>query len=481
MPYIPTVSPTCEQFSFALTIRMRWSKNVTEERDAPTQIVLASMNSLHCVHLSLAVYLEIFLSRGEDRGSIYLFNCLECDGPVELNRSARKFFENDIFSSPQFVKTKPGNLGSHSVKKRATTRARASGCKKDHVDYRARWKNLKRQQDRYTENELVYPDAEVAGVLCHGGPCEYAIKEGVNISKEWIVEHVTPNISRVFGNGVAFILGKALLWAIFANSEECVITIPQEMKQRVQAAYRRIMVRSQNESNQIMQPIQKYLLAISNMEEAVMITRARNQRTLSAPIGVIGEYDTHVDGISTRLTHNRLDDMERTIIELKNANDHNFQAMDARLERMERSIKRLMMTPFRMQVQPSIPETNTGANEGRTNTVANRNPSEARPSFESSLVANPRDLFVLWQEYEFGVGGRKAAKLFTSSERGKVKFKYSRRKIVWECIHRLIRSGYTADSAIDKIYDVYGRSTSVSTIINRMRDDEKRGGQPELS
>jgi hypothetical protein len=132
-------------------------------------------------------------------------------------------------------------------------------------------------------------------------------------------------------------------------------------------------------------------------------------------------------------------------------------------------------------VQPSIPETNTGANEGRTNTVANRNPSEARPSFESSLVANPRDLFVLWQEYEFGVGGRKAAKLFTSSERGKVKFKYSRRKIVWECIHRLIRSGYTADSAIDKIYDVYGRSTSVSTIINRMRDDEKRGGQPELS
>ena len=106
-----------EQFSFALTIRMRWSKNVTEERDAPTQIVLASMNSLHCVHLSLAVYLEIFLSRGEDRGSIYLFNCLECDGPVELNRSARKFFENDIFSSPQFVKTKPGNLGSHSVKK----------------------------------------------------------------------------------------------------------------------------------------------------------------------------------------------------------------------------------------------------------------------------------------------------------------------------------------------------------------------------
>jgi hypothetical protein len=62
-----------------------------------------------------------------------------------------------------------------------------------------------------------------------------------------------------------------------------------------------------------------------------------------------------------------------------------------------------------------------------------------------------------------------------------VKFKYSRRKIVWECIHRLIRSNFTADTAIDKIYEVYGQNTSASTIINRMRDDEKRGGCPELN
>lgn len=51
-----------EQFSFALTIRIRWSKNFSKEGDAPSQIVLASMNSLHCVHLALAVYLELFLS-----------------------------------------------------------------------------------------------------------------------------------------------------------------------------------------------------------------------------------------------------------------------------------------------------------------------------------------------------------------------------------------------------------------------------------
>ena len=105
---------------------------------------------------------------------------------------------------------------------------------------------------------------------------------------------------------------------------------------------------------------------------------------------------------------------------------------------------------------------------------------QARPSFECSLLQRPRDLFVLWQEYEFGVGGRKAAKLFTRVEKGKVKFMYCRRKIIWECICKLVRSGHSSDSAIDMIYDVYGRSSSVTTIINKMREDAKRGGHPAL-
>jgi Transcriptional activator of glycolytic enzymes. len=108
---------------------------------------------------------------------------------------------------------------------------------------------------------------------------------------------------------------------------------------------------------------------------------------------------------------------------------------------------------------------------------------QTRPSFECSLLPNPRDLFTLWQEYEFSVGGRKPAKDFTTrvEPRGQVKLKYSRRKVIWECISKLIRSGYSADTAIDKIYNTYGRRSSVTTIINRMRDDAKRGGHPLLN
>ena len=43
-------------------------------------------------------------------------------------------------------------------------------------------------------------------------------------------------------------------------------------------------------------------------------------------------------------------------------------------------------------------------------------------------------------EYEFGSGGNKAAKLFTIAERGAVKHKYTRRKVVWDCIQRQINS-----------------------------------------
>jgi hypothetical protein len=45
----------------------------------------------------------------------------------------------------------------------------------------------------------------------------------------------------------------------------------------------------------------------------------------------------------------------------------------------------------------------------------------------------------LWQEYEYRIGGttrRKAAKLFTAAESGKVKYSYHSRwkKVVWDAI-----------------------------------------------
>ncbi len=82
----------------------------------------------------------------------------------------------------------------------------------------------------------------------------------------------------------------------------------------------------------------------------------------------------------------------------------------------------------------------------------------------STLSPNPRMLYLLWGEYEHGIGGRKAARLFTSEERGRVKHKYHQRKIVWDCISLQVRAGVTAQVAIDCVYIVYGVNTTVTTI-----------------
>jgi hypothetical protein len=91
------------------------------------------------------------------------------------------------------------------------------------------------------------------------------------------------------------------------------------------------------------------------------------------------------------------------------------------------------------------------------------------------LLRNTKNLYLLWQEYEFGLDGRKAAKLFTLNERGKVKHSYYRRKVFWDQISFMVRLGYTAQIAIDKVYQNYGPSNSVTWILKKMVQDRRAG------
>jgi hypothetical protein len=91
------------------------------------------------------------------------------------------------------------------------------------------------------------------------------------------------------------------------------------------------------------------------------------------------------------------------------------------------------------------------------------------------LSACPRNLFALWEEYEFGLNGQKPAKKFTSQERDSVRYKYTRRKIVWGKITLMIWQGHTYLTAIDELYRIYGAGTSATDIINRMRTEQTEG------
>ena len=81
-----------------------------------------------------------------------------------------------------------------------------------------------------------------------------------------------------------------------------------------------------------------------------------------------------------------------------------------------------------------------------------------------ALSKCPRDLWVLWREWEQGLGEGKPAKAFTHAERGANKFSFSRRKVFWDMVEDMVKRGNTSDVAIDRIYWVYGWNNLVTKI-----------------
>ena len=64
-----------DSFCNALKTRLNWSKNVSEERDAPWQDVLGSMDTAFFVFASLSLWMEVNLRNNPNALlSPYLFN-----------------------------------------------------------------------------------------------------------------------------------------------------------------------------------------------------------------------------------------------------------------------------------------------------------------------------------------------------------------------------------------------------------------------
>ena len=98
----------------------------------------------------------------------------------------------------------------------------------------------------------------------------------------------------------------------------------------------------------------------------------------------------------------------------------------------------------------------------------------------ANLSRHPRTLLLLWHEFLHGLDNNKPAKDFTRAERGRVKRTYSRRKVFWDLLCRMIDAGFTELIAIDRIYFSYGRNLSVTKILDRLISDKRRNGHPNL-
>eukprot|EP00980_Cylindrotheca_fusiformis_P006798 scaffold1423_cov74-Cylindrotheca_fusiformis.AAC.1 len=472
-----------DNFNFALKTKLAWSKNVREERDAPWQIVMPSIDPVYCVHISTAVWLEVFMG-SSPTGAItpYLFSFSDDvtipRGGDKSSSMVQHLLQSAIFNKPEFQQSGP--LGSHSLRKYAATTVRNKGASKDEKDLRGRWKSSQRISDIYDDVELPFPDAKVAGLLCIGGPCKYVLAPGSNVTNEFLLNHVMTNSAARIGNDVAIVLGRALLWYAFTdNGRE---DLPTELSERIQDAYQNFVTNDLPEGTN---PIKKLPVIIHGMEGRVHIDEipdelngqgqqngANNGGVAATGGGFLDRplreqlLAMHAQLLASQRDH---EDQRRAFLELQGMIRRQFTVINS-------NFRRVTQNPvFQIHAR------RVGAGQGEQNGTGDLPPAAAAANNQAATLSpTPRDLHTLWDEYIRGIGGRKAAQLFTAAERGRVKHKFTRRKIVWETIQRLVRSGLSANVAIDRIYEVYGRNNSVTTIINRMRTDKKNRAIPAM-
>ena len=124
---------------FVLT-QLCWSKNVNEERDAPSQILIGACHPAYCVLLGLACWLEYHLSQGDDAGTDFLFGFEELNNAKRINDRARTLVNNIINaeSFDEVMEAIEELKGLHLIRKIAATRVKKCGCTKDKINERFR-------------------------------------------------------------------------------------------------------------------------------------------------------------------------------------------------------------------------------------------------------------------------------------------------------------------------------------------------------
>ena len=127
---------------YALISQLCWSKNIFEERQAPDQILFGAANRYFCVLVGLASWLEYWLAKDHYRKTPYLFGINGIDDPETIKRKAsdalKKILgEDDTFDEVIEVMAEcERKLGTHSMRKFATTIAAENWVPNDAIDCR---------------------------------------------------------------------------------------------------------------------------------------------------------------------------------------------------------------------------------------------------------------------------------------------------------------------------------------------------------
>lgn len=466
--------------------RLPWSKNVNEERSAPWQHMFGCMDWVFCTLLNVGLWLEIFHSRRPQarHTTPFVFGFSE-EQDIEKATLQTK---STVYRILRPIFEELGVLiGSHSIRKYASTWARSNGIAMDDKDHRGRWKNTSRISNRYDDVQLDFVDANVAAILCPGGVCNYVIRDPA-CTPEWVSANVTPAINAVFGQQMAYLFGKALLWLAFSPQQN---HMPQELRTRIHMAFNVVRTLPEGTTN----PIEKVLVAVTGHEAIVYMEDINISHDHQPPPGPNAPpapqagpphvvtptgTPTRVDNVNGQPNRQLLlsvmssvNSLRRSIIEQGNSLESVRNTMKQHDRTMKRLVQKIDSNPIQMLQRAA-----QGRRRQGMGPQAAFFQDDAAVNARAVLTPNPRTLHVLWDEYVNGVGNNKPAKFFTRGERGRSKYKYSRRKVFWSIVEDLVRANVSATDAIERIYTHYGPNLSPTAIINAIRQDKKNESLP---
>ena len=500
-------------FDFAIKTKVRWSKNVHEERKCPDQILLGSMDTRTCVIYHLAIYLEEFLSRCQR--VILLFTEQDPGPKVVKNLIARyrsrlkkEVWEHEDFKRLADEDDEEGDVGTHSYRKFPSSYARANGCSPDEIKIRGRWKfQGTRVVFRYIDVKQLFIDAKVAAALCVGGPIKYELigEAKAVVTNEWLFRNVVPCIRERFSGDSRFccVLGLSLLFGCF--DEELSQELPLHIVARVRNAWDETGVPLPvTPAGVTTNPVQRVPLHVYRINDTLCIdpvvalpTLQQQGTIVAAAAGgeetAAGAGVALMPGPSGRGNH--YDDLQAILIQLQ----HQRQQMTNMEQRIDGSL-----SSFRAWTRNQFNVVNNNIRRfGGTiqGAIARQDPAQAQErraaaneqaqavmenqeAGSASLSPAPKTLHELYTEWQYGIGGRKAARLWNSRERsqqaGGIKQKFYRRSVVWKTINRLVNKGCHIQEAIHMIKDAYGHNCTISEYINKIIQDRQNGGHPNL-
>ena len=355
--------------------------------------------------------------------------------------------------------------------------------------------------DTYVDPEIPFPDAKTAAALCIGTPIKYEFRNGCGLDDCWLLEYVLPEVNKMHGDRKAVVtLSKALLWDCFDS--EAQVLVPLEILKRVHSAYEGV-----RKLDPTVNPVRKVPLLIAGHEGQLIIEELFDVESEQAGVEAGTAHDENSSPATPEAINRRRNrhssEMQAVFAQLmmiRKQNEELTSEIQAMRTTFSKKLGYLRSTVNRLtQVPARVPRVNHSTNFTATDDTNNSSllPSQSlvvptgdaddeeaelllspRPA---TLQKNPRSLHILWHEYEFGIAGKKPAKFYNSRDRGANRHTYSKRKIFWDLVVKMVNRGRSANDSIDIIYSYYRFEESVSSIIRQLQKERMEGtGYPQF-